>query len=270
MPPFDSRFHAAHPADPYAALPEMYDLEHDGFVDDIALYLNIAGAVGDPILELGCGTGRVMRPLVEAGFRVTGLDRSRPMLDRAARALEPGQRSGVTLHQGEIERCDHAPGGPFGLVLAPLDAVLLATEPGAQRATLEACRRALDPRGQLVIDVLNPTPDALRALEHGVIHEGSWSPGDGTTVDKFSSRRVRPAEQVIETTLWYEILSPDGAIRRLRTAYELRYLHRAELELLLEVTGFREWEIYGGYDLEPYDDRAERMIVTADPTPSRR
>ena len=77
----------ADPDDPYAELPELYDLEHAGFTEDIELYLRLAEVVGDPILELGCGTGRVLAPLAAAGHRVTGIDRSRPMLDRARSAL---------------------------------------------------------------------------------------------------------------------------------------------------------------------------------------
>ena len=62
--------------DPYAELPELYDLEHAGFTEDIDLYLRLAEVVGDPILELGCGTGRVLGPLAAAGHRITGVDRS--------------------------------------------------------------------------------------------------------------------------------------------------------------------------------------------------
>ena len=74
--------------DPYAELPELYDLEHAGFSDDVELYLRLAEVVGDPILELGCGTGRVLAPLAAAGHRITGIDRSRPMLDRARAVLQ--------------------------------------------------------------------------------------------------------------------------------------------------------------------------------------
>ena len=62
--------------DPYAELPDLYDLEHAGFSDDVELYLRLAEVVGDPILELGCGTGRVLAPLAAAGHRITGIDRS--------------------------------------------------------------------------------------------------------------------------------------------------------------------------------------------------
>lgn len=261
--------HRAAPDDPYAALPEFYDLEHAGFEDDVPLYLNVAEAVGDPVLELGCGTGRVLAPLAAAGFRVTGVDPSRPMLDAARASLAgSGLQASVSLHEGRMEACDAAPGGPFGLVLAPLGALMHAATPAAQRATLAACRRALDPRGQLVLDLLNPSPDNLRALDQGVILEGSWDLA-GDRIDKFSSRRVRSAEQLIETELWYDRTGRDGSVRRTRSSFVMRYLHRAELEALLELCGFEEWEIYGGYDLEPFDDGSERLIVTADPTRSR-
>jgi SAM-dependent methyltransferase len=59
--------------DPYAELPELYDLEHAGLTEDIDLYLRLAEVVGDPILELGCGTGRVLGPLAAAGNRITGV-----------------------------------------------------------------------------------------------------------------------------------------------------------------------------------------------------
>src|SRR5688572_14229671 len=86
--------------DPYAVLPELYDLEHAGFFDDIDLYLRLAEVVGDPILELGCGTGRVLEPLAAAGHRVTGIDRSPPMLNRARTVLEA---SGVIDHIALVE-----------------------------------------------------------------------------------------------------------------------------------------------------------------------
>src|SRR5918994_6332077 len=84
--------------DPYAELPDLYDLEHAGFSDDVELYLRLAEVVGDPILELGCGTGRVLAPLAAAGHRITGIDRSRSMLDRARSALQV-QAHGSDLSQ---------------------------------------------------------------------------------------------------------------------------------------------------------------------------
>lgn len=260
-----------HPVDPYAAIPELYDLEHAGFSDDIPLYLNIAEAVGDPILELGCGTGRVLLPLAEAGFRVTGIDCSAPMLQRAdVAATALGVQGAVSLVESDMTDADRAPGGPFGLVLVPLNGLLHLADPAVQRAALAATRRALDPRGQLVLDLFNPVSEILRAFDRTAVHEGSWELPAGTRVDKFGSRRLHTAHQRIETDLWYDLLDPDGSLRRVRTSYAMRYIYRAELELMLELAGFAEWEIYGSYDLDPFDDASDRLLVLAEATPSHR
>ena len=254
--------------DPYGAIAELYDLEHQGHAEDLDLYLNLAMVVGDPILEVGCGSGRILVSLAGAGHRVTGTDRSGAMLSRAQRAAsEAGVAELVTLRAAEMTEASAAPGGPFGLAIVALNGLLHLETQAAQRAALRALRNALDPRGQLVLDVLNPTPDALRALE-GVHHEGSWTRADGTRIDKFSSRRVQPADQAIATELWYDLIKSDGGLRRIATSYTMRYVHHAELELMLEVAGFVEWQAYGSYDLDPFDDTAERLIVTAEVTPS--
>src|SRR5215216_1584932 len=170
--------------DPYAELPELYDIEHAGFSDDVELYLRVAEVVGDPILELGCGTGRVLAPLAAAGHRITGIDRSRPMLDRARARLKVQENTGdlwqrVTLAEGSMTEAESAPGGPFGLVIFSLNGLMHLSDTAAQRAALASARRALDPRGMLVIDVLNPTPELLATLDGGVQHDGFWRKSDG-------------------------------------------------------------------------------------------
>ncbi len=251
-------------ADPYANIPQLYDLEHDRFDADVGLYVNFATAVGDPIMELGCGTGRLMAPLLDAGFRVTGLDSSAAMLGAARERL--GATRGYQLYQGDMVSADESPGGPFGMVLIPLNGLLHLATLAEQRGMLAAAWRALDPRGQLVIDVLNPSPESLRDLSSGVQHEGAWTLPDGRAVDKFSARRLDAANQRLDTTVWYDITAADGTTSRVRTTFPLRYLHRAELELLLELTGFVDVQVYGGYELEPFGDQADRLIVTAEKT----
>lgn len=255
--------------DPYADLPELYDLEHAGFADDIELYLRLADVVGDPILELGCGTGRVLAPLAAAGYRVTGIDHSRPMLDRAKARLENlGASDRGILCEASMTEADRAPGGPFGLAILSLNGLMHLPTPGEQRAALIAARRALDPRGMLVVDALSPDPGLLATFDGRVQHEGSWERGDGTRVDRFSARTHAPAEQRIDTELWYDLTDVKGHVRRVRASFPMRYVFPAELELLLEVTGFVEWKLYGSYELDPFDESSERLIVTAEVTPS--
>jgi SAM-dependent methyltransferase len=258
----------AHP-DAYAGIADLYDLEHESYADDVDFYLNFVEAVGDPVLELGCGTGRLLIGVAEAGFRVTGTDRSEAMLERARKQIEQaGFRDLVDLHQGEMTAAEQAPGGPFGIVIIALNGLLHLPDTRSQRAVLEAARRALDPRGMLLIDMLNPTPETLRGLDHSLVHEGVWHLENGTRVDKFAARRLAAATQTIATELWYDLTGEDGSVRRVATSMPMRYVHRAELELMLELAGFAEWQIYGSYDLDPFGDQSDRLIVAAEATPS--
>lgn len=254
--------------DPYASIAAYYDLEHDAFADDVDFYLQSIESVGDPVLELGCGSGRLIRPIAQAGWRVTGLDRSTAMLDRLRRSLTGSGVEGlVTVFEGDVEDAASAPGGPFGVVILGLNGLLHLSTPEQQIAGLRAARRSLDPRGQLLVDVMNPTLETLRALAAGVVHEGTWTTPEGTVVDKFSSRRIVSTEQIIHTRIWYDETDRDGHVRRTATAFDLRYVCRHELELMLRTAGFVDWQVYGGYELEPYDDVADRMIIAAEPDP---
>jgi SAM-dependent methyltransferase len=256
--------------DAYATIPELYDLEHADLSDDVDLYRQFAYATGDPILELACGTGRILVPLAGDGHRVTGIDRSGPMLERARTALAgldaPPEHHLVT---GEMTGAASAPGGPFGLVIIGLNSLMHAETQAEQRQILTAARQACDPRGQLIVDVINPTPEHLQSLT-GTALDGTWDLPDGTLVMKTSDRRHSAAEQTIATTMWYDLVAPDGSLRRQTTSFSLRYLHHSELLLLLELSGWVDFEVYGSWELDPLTDTSERLIVTAQRTPSDR
>jgi SAM-dependent methyltransferase len=255
--------------DPYSEIAELYDLEHNEFDADIDLLLNFAQVVGDPILEMGCGSGRVMIPLAEAGFNVTGLDNSRPMLQRAEQAIaEAGVSNRITLFEGDMRDADKTPGGPFGLVIFSLNSLMHLTTVDNQRAALVAARNALDPKGQLIIDTMNPSVEQLGHLMNGPHLEGSWTLPDGSTIDKWSHRRHSGTPQVMDTLLWYDRTAPDGTLTRTRSSFPLRYVHASELALMLELSGFIEPVFYGSYDLDPYDNDAERLFVTAEVLPA--
>lgn len=249
------------PRDPYAEIVDLYDLEHADYIEDVELLLELADLGEGPILELGCGTGRVLLPLAEAGYEVTGVDSSQPMLDVAAsRSHQAGLP--VSLVNGDMSRIAAIPGGPFGMVIASLNSIMHLDAPG-QRSMVTSAHGALAPGGRLVIDALNPSVAQLNHLLNTIHHEGSWQLENGSPVDKWGHRRPGMEPQVIDTLIWYDRVAPDGTLYRTRTRFDLRYVHQSELALILEIAGFRHVDWYGSYELDPWEPDSDRIIAVA-------
>jgi len=257
----------SHPsAHPYTEIAALYDIEHDSFRDDLDLIHYIVETVGDPVLELGCGTGRVLAHLADLEMRLTGVDNSPAMLERARRRLDGlAEIRLIEAEMGTTGLADET----FGVVLLALNTFMHASTLDEQRRVLAEAFRVLDPRGQLFIDLPNPLSGAIDFVDHQVVIEGTWDDEPaGRPVSKFSSRVSRRAEQIIETRVWYDIAGDVGQVSRIHTHFDLRYLYPAELLLMLELAGFVEPRLYGTYELDPFTDSSPRLIVTAEKTPS--
>ena len=247
----------------YEPIAKNYDSEHDAFADDVDWYLHLAQVAGPRVLELGCGSGRLLAPLAAAGNRVVGVDSSAAMLERAHVRLHSAiARGQVRLVQGDMQDLADLAPGSFDLVLIPLNGLLHLNEPDGQRRVLEQAARVLRPGGLLAADVLHAVPDALAAFDGRVMHEGSWESEDGT-VAKFSARSVDWTNQLIATEVWYDETNAGGALSRHRTEFTMRWVTPAELTLMLEVTGFADWDLGGSYDGSPLTDMSDRVLVAA-------
>src|SRR5881296_3243350 len=118
-------------------------------IQDVAFYRNAARDFGDRILELGCGTGRITMALAEAGKRITGLDLSGRMLERAVEkraALRVEARERVHLVQGDMTRFDL--GEKFRLVIIPFRPFQHLLEIQQQLDCLNCVRKHLAPGGR--------------------------------------------------------------------------------------------------------------------------
>ncbi len=253
------------PIDPYAQIAALYDLEHDSYEEDLDLYLGMLQTVDGPVLEMGAGTGRLLIPIAEAGHAVTGLDSSPHMLARAqARITANAVSKNVALFESDMRNAADAPGGPFGLVIFSLNALMHLKTPADQRAALEAARLAVRPGGYVIVDSINPSYDQVHHLTSRSHLEGTWTLEDGSVVDKWSHRDLYSADQILDTVLWYDTVRADGSMKRTRTQFPQRFIHPNELELMFELAGFSSWNVYGSYDLGPLSDESDRLIVIAE------
>ncbi len=237
-----------------------YDVGMRGFDDDEALYLGFAERTGGRVLELGCGSGRLLAALAEADHEVVGLDRSSAMLALARNRLDG--RVGLVL--GDMARPPL--GGRFGLIFAALDSFLHLTSSAEQRACLTAARELLERGGVLLLDLPGPAAPGWEDWSPGVrplVPAWSVRLEGARQMTKLSAFAADAASQIHHVTEFYDCVAPDGSLRRSVVEYDLRFVFPAELELLLDTCGLRLIDRYGGYELEPFAAGSARQIVAA-------
>jgi len=129
---------------------------------DVAFWRKIAAREAAPLLELGCGTGRLLLPLARLGRPIVGIDRSAPMLDRAAARLARRGRDAARLVRGDITTLPFA-SASFGLVIAPYGVLQSLLNAADLRRTLLEVARVLRRGGLVGIDLV---PDLLSWSEY--------------------------------------------------------------------------------------------------------
>src|SRR5258708_13420530 len=138
-----------------------------GRTQDVSFYRDAAREFGDPVLELGCGTGRISMALAEAGKRITGLDLSERMLERAVKkraALRVEARERLHLVQGNMAGFDL--GEKFRLGIIPFRPFQHLLEVHQQINCLECVRKHLAPGGRLILVVFPTDSEPIHAPRH--------------------------------------------------------------------------------------------------------
>ena len=244
-------------------LARMYDADYARIrtpSGDVDFYRTRARDSGGPVLELGCGTGRILVPIARDGIDITGLDSSRAMLERCRANLD-AQGLDAPLHRGDMRAFEL--GRRFRLITIPFRALGHVEDVEGQLATLACVRRHLEPGGLLVFDVFQPQPRYLAE---------AWGPRcdsdreeDGVTVRRFASARPHVATQTTEVTFRWEWEGADGAKREETVDFVLRWYHRFEIEHLLARAGFALEAVHGDFAGSPLEDASGEMVFLARP-----
>jgi SAM-dependent methyltransferase len=245
--------------------PAYYTETYRPRVDDVRYYVALSRARGGPVLEYGCGNGRITLPMARAGAAVTGVDRSAPMLAdlRAILRAEPAEvRRRVALRRGDMRRARL--GRRFPLVVCPFNAFLHLYERRDVERFLERVREHLAPRGELVFDVSMPDPAELaRDPSRPYFAPRFRYPepgGKGPLVryaERFDYDRLR---QVLFVGM--EFTPVDGA-ESWMTPLAHRQFYPQELEALLHYNGFTVTERYGDFFRGPLASSSPTMVLHA-------
>jgi SAM-dependent methyltransferase len=246
--------------DNYDLFARFYDLFYGQRVDDLAMYRDFARAADGAILELGCGTGRVLIPLASDGFRLTGLDVSPAMLDLARAKVKAANLEGtVNLVHADLRKFDLS--DRFALAIIPINTFMHCFDIEQQLACLRCVRRHLSSGGRLVIDVYNPDLPTLLEADGRLVSEGIVvDPETGHTIQLINLRRLDMASQTQHITFFLDEVTADGSVRRTTFPFRMRFVFRFEMELLLRTAGYSLEAVYGSCDLEPFENGSEKMI----------
>jgi SAM-dependent methyltransferase len=235
--------------------PERYDTENPAFEPDGPFYRELARASGGPVIELGCGTGRLTIPIGQAGVEVVGLDVVPAMLERA-RSKPGGETVAWVLADARTFELD-------------LSAALIFIAAGGfghfhtaaeQRAVLERVRAHLRPGGRFALDLLCPRPDLLVAVPN----EEPWfayTRSDGAEVRVSGTQRFDAVRRVRHETAvrrWTDCLG--NQVEQV-SDLALRLFEPDEIVGLLGSHGFSVESRFGGWGGEPLDADTQQLVV---------
>ncbi|TAG69184.1 MAG: class I SAM-dependent methyltransferase [Oscillatoriales cyanobacterium] len=236
--------------------------------NDIFFYLDMANRFGGPILEAGCGTGRILLPLARAGFEIVGFDinTSRLAICETILAEESDEiRARASVVFGDMR--NFTLNREFALLLTPFRSFQHLLTPEDQRTALLTMKRHLQPNGSLVLDIFNPSIPFLADSRY--LKEFGDSPPiilpDGRQIlqrDRVISRNYFNQTQEAEEI--YYVRHPNGVEDRIVKSYSSRYTFPYELEHLLTSVGFSITTIFGDYDKSTFGDKYPgELIVVA-------
>lgn len=229
---------------PYLSLEaEFHDAfwEEDDDGSEISLMGDFLEKHPGTAVEMGCGSGRLLFPLVMEGFEIEGVELSADMLRMCQQKAEEMEVP-VTTHFGDMGSWD--PQRKFSAVLAPAFTLQLAADP---LPVLRHWHSLLEKGGGLYLTLFIPFAE----LE-GELKEGEWYPDhegkleDGREIRLHTRHRIDPAAQVLEREHRYFFAANPGNFHESRQ--RLRWFTYEQMQRLLEDAGFEVREAFVDFD----------------------
>ena len=236
---------------------------------DVPFWRRVAAGAGGRVLELGCGTGRVLLPLARAGVDLVGIDRSDRMLARLRSRLtrrasrptnSPADQStnSPDLIRGDIRALPFRPHA-FSMVMAPYGILQSLLADGDLVATLDSVARILVRGGMFGIDLVPDVPN-WREYDNRVQLRGRAAGGAHLTLIE----SVRQDRRRRLTTFEQRYLERrGGSTTEHRFSLTFRTLSVKQMTRRLERAGFVVEAVLGDYRGHPWDERSDVWIIMA-------
>lgn len=226
----------------YDPIARIYDPWSRSVREDVGFYVEQALATGGPVIELAVGTGRIAVPIAVAGIPVIGVDTSPGMLSVAAEyAQAEGVEGLVDLRLGDLREPPVTERVP--LVICPFRTLLHMDSEREKLRALRTARELLEPDGRFVFDVFAPSPEDIQETH------GRW---------------LEREPDIFELAVWDEdtrALSLSIRSGGIAATFSLHWLSAPEWLRLLDEVGFDVEQLYGWFDLRPFEDQEDMVFV---------
>ena len=227
---------------------------------DVAFWQRLAAAQDGPVLELGCGTGRIAIPVARAGVRIVGIDRSDEMLARARARIKRTRLGGrLSLVRGDIRALPFRSRVKFSAVLAAYGILQSLTRERDLTRTFESVARVLRRGGLFAIDVV---PDLPNWEEYRDRVSLKGRRGKNSTLTLVETVRQDRRRRLTIFDQEYRERSR-GRLRTHRFSLTFRTLSVPQMTRRLEKAGFRVRAVLGDYQGGPWDPRADVWVILA-------
>ena len=243
---------------------DYYDWENAQTLDrrDVEFWQGMAERANGPVLELGCGTGRVTIPVARTGAHIFGVDRSEEMLAHARRRAKRARLAPqVSWVRSDIRSLPFRRSARFDLVMAPYGVLQSLVREADLTATLGSVSRVLSTRGVFGLDLVPDLP-VWKEYRNRIRFRGQRR-GSGSRITLVESVRQDRARRL--TIFDQEYIERRGAARRSRKfSLVFRTLSVPQMASRLERAGFRISAVLGDYNGKPWDPRADVWLILAE------
>ncbi|TCS92847.1 class I SAM-dependent DNA methyltransferase [Hazenella coriacea] len=244
--------------------PDYYDWTSPGLERDVTYYVELAKESGGPVLELGCGTGRISLAIAKEGIPVVGVDLSAPMLKKAEKkASEMGLLSHVRFLEADMTQLDLEE--QFPLIIIPYRSFLHLLTVRDQINCLKRVRKHLSDEGVFAFNIFVPWIEDLHQMDQSYSYRGTFPvPGSFDQVELYDYTEYDYFHQTATIVRYVEHFDPQGSLlNKIRTSVRFRYIFPTEMQHLLNLCGFKVVHQYGSFHRTYFDSQSTELIIEA-------
>lgn len=205
------------------------------------------------IIELGCGTGRTLIPLLKSGYQITGFDISTTMINKANVKLKKEKLSTTLLNK---DLTNFSSRDKFDGAILSQRTLNFISSADKQRKALKNIAKILKKGSILVINLMPARPDDFAQIQKTLKKTGSFvNSSTGNKVEFWENWIPDPMNQT-----WTFINEFREGKKKAKTTMKMRILFEAEMENLLELCGFKTLKIFGNWKKAKYNAKASDLI----------